>query len=61
MVDTPDELRLEVERLLSLEAEEDDRGGLTLSGNQRPVPRARATGTTTTITKTIVPPKDSSQ
>lgn len=61
VVDTPDELRLEVERLLSLEAEEDDRGGLTLSGNQRPVPRARATGTTTTITKTIVPPKDSSQ
>lgn len=58
IVDTPDELRLEVQRLLQLEAEEEDRSGLALSGSQRPVPNRRPTGTTTTITKTIVDPED---
>ena len=60
VVDTPDELRLEVQRLLQLEAEEEDRSGVTLSGTHRPVAAiGSTTGVTTTITKTIVPPKDS--
>ena len=61
VVDTPDELRLEAQRLLQLEEENDDRGGLTMSGNQRPVPGRSPTGTTTTITKTIVDPRDTTQ
>ncbi len=61
VVDTPDELRLEVQRLLQLEAaEEEDRSSITMSGSQRPVAAlGSTTGVTTTITKTIVPPKDS--
>ncbi len=58
VVDTPDELRLEVQRLLQLDEEQEDRGAITLSGSQRPVAASRAPGTATTITKTIVPPKD---
>lgn len=58
VVDTPDELRLEVQRLLQLEEDQDDRSGITLSGSQRPVPVGRSTGATTTITKTLVPPKE---
>ncbi|MCO4768790.1 MAG: diadenylate cyclase CdaA [Deltaproteobacteria bacterium] len=52
IVDTPDELRLEVQRLLQLEAEEaEESRGLTLTGTSRPVKRngAASSGSTETI------------
>lgn len=52
VVDTPDELRLEVQRLLQLEAEQEETVGLTLTGAHRPVRKpgaATTTGSTATV------------
>jgi len=55
VVDTPDELRLEVQRLLQLEAEAAEESGvLTLTGTQRPVrrpPAATSSGSLTAVSE----------
>jgi len=60
VVDTPDELRLEVQRLLQLEAEQEETVGLTLTGAHRPVrkPNGNSSGSITAITGNF-PPTDS--